>query len=194
MPAPTVFNQDVILDEAFRIARTEGAQRLSARRIAQNLGCSTQPIYSAFGSMQKLQDRVLQKAKSYVVEYLSREQQDEDPFFAMGMQYFRFSREERILFKWLFLERNMVLPFEKTRKLFAPLVDRIKLDDSVNELTEDQLRRIARDMMIYTHGLTSFMYDDNRPNAEAYVREQLMRMGKTVIEWEHGQKNIGNSQ
>ena len=194
MPAQTVFNQDVILEEAFRIVRTEGIQGLSARKIAQHLGCSTQPVYSAFGSMQKLQDRVLQKAKSYVVEYLLMEQPDEDPFFAMGMQYFRFSREEKALFKWLLLERNMVLPFEKIRELFSPLVDRMKLDDSVDELTEEQLKRIARDMMIYTHGLTSFMYDDDRPNAENYVREQLMRMGKTVIEWEHGQKNRGNSQ
>lgn len=66
MPPAINFNQDTILDEAFRIVRNEGFQALTARKIAQNLGSSTQPVYSAFGSMRKLQEVVLQKAKAYI--------------------------------------------------------------------------------------------------------------------------------
>lgn len=189
MPSDVVYSADLILDEAFAIVRTKGIQALSARRVAKNLGCSPQPVYSAFGSMFNLREAALQKGKLFVVEYLLREQQDEDPFFAMGMQYFRFSREERILFELFFVNRETALTFEQISELFVPLRNRMKLDHSINQLGAEQMKRIARDMLIYTHGLASFVYRDNLLLSEQFVRAQLSRMGSTVIEWEHQQIN-----
>ena len=71
MPPHIRFTQDVILDEAFEIVRQEGLYALSARRVAKELGCSTQPVYDAYTSMQELQDAVIEKAKKYALDYFS---------------------------------------------------------------------------------------------------------------------------
>ena len=194
MPPAISFSQDTILDEAFEIVRNEGLQVLTARKIARNLGCSTQPVYSAFGSMQALQDAVLQKARAYAIEYLLQGQQEGEEFLSMGMQYFRFARKEKVLFRLLFLVGEMALTLEKMRELSAPLIERMKQDAFVQALSEDRLKRIGRDMWIYTHGLVALIYESELPDAEEYVRAQLHQMGRTVIEWEHQQANMQSLQ
>jgi AcrR family transcriptional regulator len=194
MPPAISFSQDAILNEAFEIVRKEGLQVLTARKIARNLGCSTQPVYSAFGSMQKLQKAVLQKARAYAINYLLQGQQEGEVFLSMGMQYFRFAREEKVLFRLLFLVEEMALTLEKMREMAAPLIERMKQDTFLQSLSEDQLKRIGRDMWIYTHGLVALMYESELPDAEEYVRAQLYQMGRTVIEWEYQQIQMQRSE
>ena len=194
MPPAINFGQDIILDEAFKITRTEGLQAVTARKIARNLGCSTQPVYSAFGTMQTLQETVLQKAKAYAVEYLLQGQQDREQFLAMGMQYFRFAREEKVLFKLLFLEGELAMTLETMPEFSGPLVERMKHDTKLQTLSRDQLGRIGRAMWVYTHGLVSLMFRTERPDAEYFVRAQLSQMGKTVIAWECQQANTPSLQ
>ena len=190
MPPAIHFSQDTILDEAFRIVRNEGLRAITARKIARNLGCSTQPVYSAFGTIQALQDAVLQKAKAYAVEYLLQGQQAREQSLAMAMQYFRFARKEEVLFRLLFLEGDMAMTLETMPEFSGPLVERMKQDAKMQGLSEDRLKRIGRDMWIYTHGLVSFTYKTERPDAEEFVRAQLFQMGQTVIEWERQQANL----
>ena len=45
MPKPTTITQEVIIETAFEMVRKEGFAVLSARNIAKQIGCSTQPIY-----------------------------------------------------------------------------------------------------------------------------------------------------
>ena len=188
MPPTINFTQDTILNEAFEIIRKEGLQALTARKIAQNLNCSTQPVYSAFGSMQELQEAVLQKAKAYAMMYLLQGQQDIDPFLAIGMQYFRFSQTEPALFQGLFLEGKLDMTLEKVGALSAPLIERMKQGEHFQTLHDTQIQRIGRDMWVYTHGLISLMHGADIANAEEFVRSQLHQMGRTIIEWEHTQK------
>lgn len=194
MPPAIHFSQDTILGEAFRIARDEGLRAITARKIAWNLTCSTQPVYSAFGTIQALQDAVLQKAKTYAIAYLLQGQQDKEQFLAMGMQYFRFAREEQVLFKLLFLEGDLAMTLETMPEFSAPLVERMKHDVKLQALSEDRLKRIGRDMWVYTHGLVALTYKTERPDAEEFIRTQLYQMGNTVIGWERQQANLPSLQ
>ncbi|MGD8780368.1 MAG: TetR/AcrR family transcriptional regulator [Ignavibacteria bacterium] len=190
MPSPVSFSKDRILDEAFNILRKEGLQELSVRKIARNLGCSTQPVYSTFGSMQKLQDEALKKARKYAIDYLLQGNNSDEQSLAMGMQYFRFSREERVLFKILFLEGEMAMTLETMSKFSAPLVERMKQDKFIKGLSEDRIKRIGRDMWVYTHGLVSFVYNVKKKDLEKSVLAQLLQMGETVIGWERYQAGL----
>lgn len=190
MPAPLNYSKEIILEEAFRILRTEGLEALTARNIARNLGCSTQPVYSAFGSMKALSDEVLKKAKAFAISYLLQDQNEEDLSLAMGMQYFRFARAEKVLFRLLFLQGELAMTLETMPEVSGPLVERMKRDVYLQGLSLDRIQRFGRDMWIYTHGLVAFMYESDRPDAETFVRAQLYRMGKTVIGWERVRANL----
>lgn len=185
MPAPTRFHPDAILEEAFKIAQRQGMHGLTARGIAQQLGCSTQPVYSAFGSMEKLRTAIEKKAYAFFVDYLLEEQMADEPFLSMGLRYFRFARKEQMLFRTFFLEGEMALNVDKIRRLAAPLAQRMKDDPHLRNLSEEQMDRIGSDMWVYTHGLAALTYRSEDPDIETYVLGKLSHMGDTVIEWEH---------
>lgn len=194
MPSAIKFNQDIILDEAFNIVRHHGLQGLSARKIAQSMGCSTQPVYSSFGSMKALKDAVEKKAYRFFIDYLLQEQLKDDPFLSMGLQYIKFAREEKALFRLYFLGSDMSLTIEKIRSLSAPLLERMKQDASLENLSDEQLDRIGGDMWVYTHGLAALTFRSEDPDIETIVRDKLSRMGDTVIEWEARQATIHHGQ
>lgn len=189
MPPPINFSQEIILNEAFEIVRKEGVAGLTARRIARNLNCSTQPVYSAYASMMELKRAVLIKAREYAVNYLLQCSDDKGPFFAIGMQYFRFAQEEPELFKWLFLSPQSA---DDDQDIFAPplLLERMKLDKHVNNLDETTLKRLFSNMWIYTHGLTTLAQSSARSQPEAFARERLLQMGEILIVWEQLRGNL----
>ena len=43
MPKAKV-TRDMVIEAAFAIARTAGAEQVNARTVSQELGCSTQPV------------------------------------------------------------------------------------------------------------------------------------------------------
>jgi AcrR family transcriptional regulator len=194
MPPQINFSKEQILNEAFEIVRKEGLEVLSARRIVQNLKCSTHPIYRAFQSMKDLETAVIEKARKYAMTYLLQGDDTQEPFLNIGLQYFRFAQEEKELFKLLYLEGKTEITFEKIGSPFAPLLERMKQDQHLQGLSEESLKRIGRDMWIYTHGLITLTYETTPQNAEEFVRKYLLQMGRTVIEWEHFQNTIAESQ
>ncbi len=176
------------MQTAFELIRKEGLSALSARRIAQDLKCSTNPIYRAYQSMQELEKAVLQKAKEYAVNYLLQGDMTEEPFLNIGLQYFRFAQNESELFKLMFLEGRLQSTPEQMGFPFLPLMGRMRQDSHLQGLSEDSLKRIGRDMWVFTHGLITLLYGMELENAEEFVRKSLHTMGQTIIEWEHFQR------
>ena len=66
MPKSTTITKEIIIKTAFEIARKEGFAVLSARNIAKQIGCSTQPIYWSYKNMDDLKAEVCQKALSHL--------------------------------------------------------------------------------------------------------------------------------
>ncbi|RPI91386.1 MAG: TetR/AcrR family transcriptional regulator [Chloroflexi bacterium] len=189
MPPHTKFTQDIILDEAFEIVRQESLDVLSARRIAKELGCSTQPVYDAYASMQELQDAVIEKAKKYALDYFSQpgDPGSTSPFLSLGLRYFQFSQEEKTLFKLLFLDGLIGISLENFGSPFRSLLGNLKDDPRLEGLSEESLKRLGSNMWIYLHGLTALIYKNPPARAGDFIKERLMQMGKTLIEWERQQ-------
>ena len=65
--------KDTIITAAMDIVRESGASALNARALAARLGCSTQPIFSNYTSMEALRTDVIAQANEL---YQSFQQQD----------------------------------------------------------------------------------------------------------------------
>ena len=48
MPPKVKITKEMIIDAAFEIARSEGAENINARAVSKKLGCSTQPVMYHF--------------------------------------------------------------------------------------------------------------------------------------------------
>ena len=64
VPKSTTITQEAIIDTAFEMVRKEGFGVLSARSIAKQIGCSTQPIYCCYKNMGDLKIWVISKLNS----------------------------------------------------------------------------------------------------------------------------------
>lgn len=105
MPPKVKIIESDIVNAAVGIVRKSGAEALNARTVAAALNCSTQPVFSNFSTMEDLRFAVVKKADALCGEYLQKEvERGEYPAYkASGMAYIRFAKEEKELFKLLYM-------------------------------------------------------------------------------------------
>ncbi len=105
MPPRVKITKEDIIKSAIELIRREGGEALNARSLATLIGCSTQPIFSNFATMEELFASVIKAAYRIYLGFIEAEvARNEYPVYkAYGMAYIRFAREERELFKLLFM-------------------------------------------------------------------------------------------
>lgn len=101
-----------ILENAFAMTREEGFANVTARKVAARVGCSTQPIFRVYKNMEELWGEVYEKAVLFFQDYYDLfPRTGTVPFSNLGMAYIAFAREEKNLFRLLFLSE---LPEKKS--------------------------------------------------------------------------------
>ena len=105
MPPKVKITKNDIIETALSLVREKGSDAINARGIANALNCSTQPIFSNFESMEELEHSVLVAAFDKYLEFITEEiRSGKYPNYkAYGMAYIRFAKEEKELFKLLFM-------------------------------------------------------------------------------------------
>lgn len=98
MPRKPSTTREQIIEGAFRLVRREGISALTARNLAGELGCSTQPVMYQFPNLSELKDLVYEKADAFHTEYIT----ENKDFLEIGLRYIRFACEETNLFVFLF--------------------------------------------------------------------------------------------
>lgn len=114
MPPKIKISKERVIEAAISLVRSGGAEAINARTLAATLDCSTQPIFSNFETMDDLQKAVLERAHNVYMDFLKKEAEGKQypEYKAFGMAYIRFAKEEKELFKLLFMcdRRSSPLP------------------------------------------------------------------------------------
>lgn len=104
MARKEIITQQMILDTAFDMVREEGFESITARKVAQAVGCSTQPIFRLYKNMEELQTAVYDRAVDYFRDYIKKYDLSGDvPFSGLGLAYISFARDEKNYFRLLFI-------------------------------------------------------------------------------------------
>ena len=103
MPPKVRVTRQAILDAALQLVRQQGADALNARSLAGSLGCSVQPVFREFSSMQALRQAVVQCAQQLFDAEMLAALGGPDGFLGMGMTYIGFAGREKNLFRLLFM-------------------------------------------------------------------------------------------
>lgn len=98
------FTREEMVMAAVRVVQKKGSSSLTARAIADELGVSTQPIFTCFNTMEEAQREVHKAAEKMYQDYAMEGLRAKVPFFGFGMQYIRFAKEEPELYRLLFLD------------------------------------------------------------------------------------------
>ena len=153
MPPKVKITKEEIINAAVEIVRESGEQSLNARTIATVLNCSTQPIFSNFASMQELHFAVVKKADEMCEEYTKREiESGKFPAYkASGMAYIRFAKEEKELFKLLYM-RDRSDEVAKKDEVSAQIEALVR---SNTGLEGEKVKLFHLEMWTYVHGIAT---------------------------------------
>lgn len=156
MPPKVKITKEDIINAAVGLVQKEGAEAINARTLANVLNCSTQPIFSNFATMEELRLAVVKKADEMCNEYIKREIESEKfPVYkASGMAYIRFAKEEKELFKLLYMRDRTSEAEPETDELG----DRMRTIIQNNTGFGDEDAKLFHlEMWAYVHGIASML-------------------------------------
>ena len=155
MPPKRKIAKQEIVTATLSLLREQGEQAMNARSIATAIGCSTQPIFSNFDSLDELQNAVFAAAYDHYHSFLMREMESGKypPYKAFGMAYVRFAKEEKQLFRVLFMcdrKGQELLPSSD----YSQSVDMIM---KANGISREQAELWHLEMWSIVHGIGTML-------------------------------------
>ena len=176
MPPKIQFSKADILHAAFSLTKSRGLDALNARSIARELGCSTQPIFRAFHSMEEIRGEMVRMAMDAYANYISRSVTLSPlPYLGTGLAYILFAQEEPQLFRILFMcDRSA--QGDQTQHPDRTIDFVLELVMKGTGLDRAKAEEFHRHLWIYTHGLASMVVTRfvtlNREEIEQLLRQE----------------------
>ena len=177
MPKKPTTTSEEMIEGAFQLVRREGFSVLTVRRLAEELGCSTQPIMYQFPELEMLKEAVYQKADRFHTEYIL----EDDDFLKIGLRYIRFASEEGNLFRFLFQSGRF--DGSSIRQLTHETVDLVIVDAASKEL--EMNRKDASDafevLFAMVHGYASLIANNALEYDPEAIRKALSNVGESLM-------------
>ncbi len=172
MPPKIKITKEKIIDVAIDMVRREGLSALNARNIAQELHCSTQPIFSNFASMEELKYAVIEKAETIYLAFSNAviRSTDYPPYKASGMAYIRFAKEERELFRLLYMRDRSKEQIPPTTTLGEQVSEMV---ESNTGLTGQAAQLFHLEVWAFVHGIATMITTEYCDLDEALISQML---------------------
>ena len=155
MPPKVKITKQEIIEKTLSLVRESGEAAINARSIAAALNCSTQPIFSNFESMEELEDSVLVAAFDRYLGFIASETASGKypRYKASGMAYIRFAKEEKELFKMLFM-------CDRQGKELTPTTDfesSVEMIMKANGCSRETANLMHLEMWVCCHGIATVL-------------------------------------
>lgn len=152
MPPKKRISEDDIIKAGLNVISKYGIDGFNAREIANELECSTQPIFSNFTNMEDLRESVYQSAKDYFNEQKMMRISEKTPLFAMVMEYVNFADKQKNLFRFLFMNNKFDAPnlYDFMDSSNKEVIDMVK---ELTDLDSEHVLEFTEMMVFYVYGM-----------------------------------------
>lgn len=155
MPPKEKLTKQDIVSGAVELIRRKGIKALNARALAEELDCSTMPLFRNFQGMEEIRRAAMERIGEIYSAYIQRGAEQELPFKAMGMEYIRFAKEEPNFFRLMFMTdpRSLETP---------PLEDHtrhqvVDIASHASGLDPEKVGRLYQEMWVFVHGIATLI-------------------------------------
>lgn len=188
MKQPSVYSREQIVDAAFELVREKSWRKVTTRAIAKKLGSSTMPIYSYVRSVQELERELQAKARQLLKEFQLR-QYTEDILLNLAFGYVLFARDEKNLFRFIYLERPDMLDLEDTTAVnelfFSEFGNDSEAGKALHKLNAAGNEALVQYTWIFTHGLAMLINSGSLgSNSDKTILQYLKNAGEAFYTWE----------
>ena len=172
------FTKEEMAAAALRVVRAKGIDCLTAKTIAEELGTSTRPIFTGFGSMEEVRQEVYAAAVRVYDGYTGAGLKEDIPFLGVGKSYIRFAREEPELYRLLFLSRMPEYSAMRSMEHLQTLVRPTLM--SIYHITAEEADVYFRDLWLVVHGLSTLIVTGDCPYSDREIGQILTSFSLSI--------------
>ncbi len=188
MSQPSVYSRDQIIDVAFDLVREKGWPAVTTRAIAKKLGSSTMPIYSHVQSVDELEKELRIKARQLQKSF-QQHQYTEHALLNLAFGYVVFARDEKQLFRFLYLDSPEQLDLENGEGIRDAFFLEYGLDSeegrALMEMKTSGQETLIQYTWIFTHGLATLVNAGTfGSNSNQAIMRFLMNAGEAFYQWD----------
>ena len=163
------FSRDEMIERAVQVVRKQGIGALTAKSLANELGVSTQPVFTCFHTIEEVRREVVNAAKILYDDYVKEGLCNDIPFLGFGMHYIRFAKEEPELYRLLFLSTDQ----SEGNSAFGEMNASLELvTDSMQEtyhIDAKTAERYFRDMWLVAHSFATLIVTGSCPYTDQAI-------------------------
>ncbi len=175
MPPKKQVTKEDILRGALALFRESGMEAINARRLAKMLGCSTQPIYLSFASMEALNGALHTRLWAIYADFLQKEMKRGElpPYKASGMGYIRFAKREPMIFRHLFMRPRTESELHDGEAHFEQIVALVQQQLG---LSHEDAARFHMEQWAFVHGIATMQATSYLPFGEEMISAMLTEL------------------
>ncbi|WP_040979347.1 TetR/AcrR family transcriptional regulator [Oceanobacillus jeddahense] len=182
------FSKEQIVDAAFHIAKTDGMDSITIRKVADQLGSSIAPIYVNFNDVQELKQAVVKKVVN-VSHHLLNENNTGNPFSDIGVASLQFAKMYPVLFRDFVMKQNDYL-LDYDQEMENSLVTHMKKDSELEGFTDEELQTILFKMRAFQMGISVMVANGLFPEKVGIekMKEMLDSVAEDIVTATHLRK------
>lgn len=177
------FDKEFILEKSKEFIIEFGFEMLNARDLCKYIGCSTQPLFRNFNSMDDFKIELKRYLHDYYDKFIDRVVDKSNYLYTISFAYALFAYKESKIFKALFMSS-----LAGSRTIDEVLSSSWNLD-TINSIpkqynvSKEEAKRLYRDVRFYTHGLSCQIACNSIIVSEEEIKELI---NNTIIKLKKG--------
>ncbi len=175
------YNKELIMDKLLEYAKENGFEDLSARKLANYIGCSVMPIYTAYGDMGQLIEKARETIIDMIVANMDREYIKNNTLINAGVAVVCFARDYEYLYREVFIN-------SANRTYIRRIIERIQSiivstgNTMYEELTEEELNVFLTKSWIMIQGMSAMVCSGQLQNASnKFIGDAIQEMGTNLL-------------
>lgn len=183
MGRKTQVSKEIILQTALEMLIRDGYWAINIKTLSKEIGCSTQPLVWHFENMDGLREALAKYALNYANEKMRSNATGMEAFTNVGMSYIDIAFEQPRLFSYLYMSGDSGfiagnLDVFATADENGSMVEQIALQ---LKIPIEKVSVFYRDMMIYTHGLASFIASGLIKATKEEVKQMINHLSEELL-------------
>ena len=177
MPPQVKVSKEYIKTEAFQMTKESGFQAVTARKLAERLNCSTQPIFRVYANMEELKVDLYEMATDYIRESMERYKGKSEPaYLSLSMAYVDIARNEKNLFRLIATVDDLNIPGDGEFMLKGEAINYPNMLPGAEALSDEQKGELIRAVWFLVHGIATVVVAGRTTISDEEIRGLITEM------------------
>ena len=158
MPPQVKVSKEHIKSEAFQMTKESGFEAVSARKLAERLNCSTQPIFRVYQNMEELKADLYEMGTDYMRESMERHKGKSEPaYLSLAKGYIDAARNEKNLFRLIASVDDLDISGDKEFLLKGEAINYPNMLPGAESLDDEKKGELISAIWFLVHGIATLI-------------------------------------